>query len=76
MRHAFNGIRACGCALSLDAVLKLGKRSVVDLKCLAICAGVLLLSMFTPGSPAVLVVGAGVRGILLRQGMRRAGERV
>lgn len=76
VRHAFNGIRACVCALILDAVLKLGKKSVVDLKCLAICAAVLLLSMFTPVSPAVLVVGAGVLGILLRQGMRRAGERV
>lgn len=73
--HAFNGIRACVCALILDAVIKLGKKSVVDWRCLVICGIVLILSMFTPVSPAVLVVGAGVLGVLIQTGMRKAGNK-
>ena len=42
--HAFNGIRACVCALILDAVIKLGKKSVIDKWCAAICVVITLLN--------------------------------
>ena len=62
--HAFSAIRACVCALILDSVLKLGKKSVIDRTCLLIFLGVLLLSFFTPVSPVILVVASGVAGWL------------
>lgn len=73
VKYAFNGIRACVCALILDAVLKLGKKSIVDKTCAAIYAGILLLSLFTPLSPAILVVLAGIAGLAIRRG--RGGEK-
>lgn len=73
--HAFNGIRACVCALILDAVIKLGKKSIVDKWCLGICALVLIISLFTPASPAIIVVGAGIFGCLLKGVQRKGGKK-
>lgn len=66
VKHAFNGIRACVVALILMSVIKLGKKSIVDYKCTIIFLVILGLSLFTPVSPAILVVLAGVTGLLLR----------
>lgn len=62
--HAFSAIRACVCALILSSVLKLSKKSVIDKICFMIFLAVLMLSLFTSVSPAVLVVAAGVCGYL------------
>ena len=51
--HAFNGVRACVCALILSSVLKLRKSTVVD----GPTAGVFAV---------VLVVAAGVAGLCIR----------
>ena len=80
--HAFNGVRACVCALILSSVLKLRKSSVVDLPCAVIFTVVLVLAVVgnfvsfpQDGlgpvldficSPIVLVVAAGVTGLCLR----------
>lgn len=64
--HAFNGIRACVCALILDAVIKLGKKSIIDKWCAAICVLITLLSIFTSLSPVVFVVLAGIAGITIK----------
>lgn len=64
--YAFNGIRACVCALILSAVIKLGKKSIVDYRCGVIFLLVLGASMLTPVSPVVLIVCAGLAGILLK----------
>ncbi|EET62170.1 chromate transport protein [Marvinbryantia formatexigens DSM 14469] len=67
VKHAFNGIRACVCVLIFNAVTKLAKKSVVDNICLGICIAVLLLSLFTPLSPALIVVLAGAAGVLFKR---------
>ena len=65
VRHAFNGIRACVCVLIFDSVVKLGKKSIVDYRCLIIFLVILALSLFTPLSPVILVIIAGVAGFLV-----------
>lgn len=70
VKHAFNGIRACVVALILVSVLKLGKKSIVDFKCAIIFLIVLVLSLFSPVSPAILVILAGVAGIILRPDLK------
>ena len=67
VKHAFNGIRACVCVLIFNAVVKLAKKSVVDKICLGICIAVLLLSLFAPLSPALIVVLAGAAGVLFKR---------
>lgn len=80
--HAFNGVRACVCALILSSLLKLRKSSVVDRPTVAIFCVVLILAVagnfasFPDGaagavlgfvtSPIVLVVAAGVAGLCVR----------
>ena len=80
--HAFNGVRACVCALILSSVLKLRKSTVVDGPTAGVFAVVLVLAVlgsfvsFPAGwvgsvlsflcSPVVLVVAAGVAGLCIR----------
>ena len=63
--HAFAGIRACVCVLILDAVVKLGKKSIKDKRTLAIFIGILLIALFAPFSPVFSVVLAGIAGYYL-----------
>lgn len=63
--HAFTGIRACVCVLILDAVLKLGKKSVKDKRTLFIFLVILCLSLFAPVSPVLSVMAAGAGGFFL-----------
>lgn len=75
VKHAFNGIRACVCVLIFNAVSKLAKKSVVDKVCLGICIVVLLLSMFSPLSPALIVILAGFAGVLFKRTKIAGGEK-
>ena len=63
--HAFAGIRACVCVLILDAVVKLGKKSIKDKRTAAIFIGILLIALFAPFSPVFSVVLAGIAGYYL-----------
>ncbi len=63
--HAFAGIRACVCVLILDAVIKLGKKSVKDQRTLLIFLAILLISLFAPVSPVISVLAAGAAGFVL-----------
>lgn len=65
VKHAFAGIRICVCALILDAVLKLGKKSIVDKFSVIIFLAIVALSAFTGVSTIILVIGAGVVGYLI-----------
>ena len=65
VKHAFEGIRICVCVLILDAVIKLGKKSIVDYKALIIFLAVLGLAVFTNISTVMLVVAAGITGYIL-----------
>ena len=75
VKYAFNGIRACVCVLIFNAVSKLAKKSVVDKVCLGICIVVLLLSLFSPLSPALIVVLAGFAGVLFKHTGITGGEK-
>ncbi|MBS5138330.1 MAG: chromate transporter [Clostridium sp.] len=65
VNHAFAGIRICVCALILDAVLKLGKKSIVDKSSVIIFLVVVGLSAFTNISTILLVIAAGIAGYLI-----------
>ena len=63
--HAFAGIRCCVCALILDAVLKLGKKSIISKTAWAIFLVTTALAFFTDIPTVALVIGAGVVGYVL-----------
>ena len=75
VKHAFNGIRACVCVLILNAVTKLAQKSLVDKICLGICAVVLALSLFTSISPALIVVFAGIAGVVFKRTNIAGGDK-
>ena len=72
VQWAFDGIRPAVVALILNAVLQVGKKSLTDIFTVLIFLTVAVLSFFTSVSPAVFVFCAGVLGILLKGGKRRA----
>lgn len=74
--HAFAGIRACVTALVLDAIIKLGKKSIIDNRCLIIFLAVIAGSMFTNISPVFFVVLAGVAGLLFKPDSDKKAETV
>ncbi len=66
VQHAFGGVRICVCVLILNAVVKLLKKSVVDVPTAVIFIAVMLGSTFTPLSPVIFVIAAAALGIILR----------
>lgn len=66
VKNAFIGIRACVCALILDAVIKLGKKAIKDIPTVIIALVVFLLTSFFDLSPIALVLFAGITGLLLQ----------
>ena len=64
VQHALKGIMVCVFVLILDAVLKLGKKSVKDIYGLIVFLLVFALSMFTDISSPVLVIASGFLGII------------
>lgn len=65
IQWAFGGIRAAVVALIANSVIKLGKKSVVDITTFAIFLIVTLLSFFTDLSPVIFVVSAGICGLVI-----------
>ncbi|MGN1032854.1 MAG: chromate transporter [Intestinibacter sp.] len=63
--HAFNGIRVCVCILIINAIIKLGKKSIVDKLTLAIFIAVSILSIVTKLSPIIYVIVSGIIGALI-----------
>lgn len=73
--HAFNGVRACVCVLIVNAVLKLRKSSVIDLPTAVIFFTVFVLSAIWGISPAIMVLAAGIIGLVLKLvGEKRGGK--
>lgn len=71
VQNAFAGIRVCVCVLILEAVMRLWKKAIVDKPAFVIYAVIFLLMAFGGFLPvkvpaAVLVVAAGIAGILIR----------
>lgn len=67
VQSAFAGIRVCVCVLILNAVVKLWKKSVVDVKTLVIFIVVFGCSVFLNISPIIYVLAAAAAGIVIRQ---------
>ena len=74
VQWAFEGIRAAVVALIASAILKLGKKSLVDLGAIVIFLVVAVLAIVTDLSPAIFVVAAGAAGLLLKGGKRDAAS--
>ena len=71
VQWAFEGIRAAVVALIASAVIKLGKKTLVDFGAVAIFLIVAALAVLTDLSPAIFVVAAGAAGLLLKGGVKR-----
>lgn len=63
--HAAAGIKIIVCALMLNTVITMGKKTIVNKISAVICTAGFLAAMFTPVPSALLVVAAGVTGIIL-----------
>ena len=66
VKNAFAGIRVCVCVLILNAVVKLWKKSVVDIWSFLLFLGVLLCSVFLDVSPVIFVLLSAVLGIIIK----------
>ena len=79
VQHAFAGIRVCVCVLILQAVMRLWKKSVVDAFTLILYLVIFSLNAFSSVLPvkvpaAVLVICAGVIGVLMSMRNRKAAS--
>ena len=73
VQHAFAGVRVCVCVLIVQAVMRLWKKSVIDIKALLVYLVIFALTVFSKMLPislpaAVLVVAAGVFGVFFGKG--------
>lgn len=66
VQWAFSGIRAAVVALILSAVIKIGKKSIVDIFTALIFVIVAVLSFVTDLSPVIFVVTAAVCGLIIK----------
>ena len=64
-QHAMMGIKGVVCALMLNTVINLAKKSLVSPICIVICIAAFLLAFFTPVPTIAIVVLAGVCGVIL-----------
>lgn len=71
VQWAFGGIRAAVVALILSSIIKLIKKSVIDIPTAIIFIAVAVLSTVTSVSPVIFVVIAAVCGILLKGGKKQ-----
>lgn len=71
VQHAFSGVRIAVCALVLQSVWKMVKKSVIDLPAALILLVTFAAVAFFGVSPVVMVVCAGAAGILLGLVRRR-----
>ncbi|HIY06693.1 MAG TPA: chromate transporter [Candidatus Evtepia faecigallinarum] len=76
VQHALAGVRACVCALIISSTIRLYRKAILDVPTFLVFLAVLLLAAFVGLSPAILVIGAGVFGLVWQRirGMRK-GER-
>ena len=65
IQHALMGIRGAVCALMLNTVITMAKKTVKNITGAIICVVAFLLAMFTPIATVLIVVIAGIVGIIL-----------
>ena len=66
VKNAFAGIRVGVAVLMINSVIKLARAAIVDWKAVLIFLAVFGGAVFTPVSPMIYIVAAGVAGILLK----------
>ncbi|MBQ6392378.1 MAG: chromate transporter [Eubacterium sp.] len=66
VQHALAGVRVCVVVLVFDAVFKLAKKSLVDAAAFLIFFLVMALSFFTDVPTYMLVIAAGLAGIIIK----------
>ena len=71
--HALGGIRVAVTVLVGSAIVRLAKKSLVSTPAFVICGVVLVLNLFTELSPIILVVGAALCGIAVKEVTGRKG---
>lgn len=64
--HAFAGIRVCVCVLIVNAAIRLGRKSIIDIPTVIIFSLVFLGSVFFDISPVLYVVLAAAAGIVMQ----------
>lgn len=65
LQHALMGIRGAVCALMLNTVLTLAKKSLLNPACVAICVVVFIAAFLTEIPTVLLIVLAGIVGVIL-----------
>ncbi len=75
VKNAFAGIRVCVCVLILNAVIKLFKKSVIDVPTGILFCVILVLSLVTDLSPIVFVVISGLTGIVVQTFKEKGKEK-
>lgn len=63
--HALNGIKAGVCALILDAVIKLIKKSIIDTYTFVLFVAVFFIALLTDITTVILIVASGFLGIVI-----------
>lgn len=63
--HALNGIKAGVCALILDAVIKLTKKSIIDKYTLTLFVAVFFIALLTDISTVILIISSGILGVVI-----------
>ena len=72
LQHALMGIRGIVCALMLNTVLILARKSLVSLSCYIICIAAFIPAMFTKFPTVCIILLAAVSGILIQKAGGRA----
>ena len=67
VKHAFAGVRVCVCVLIFNAVLKIFNSAIIDKITLCIYVLILAGTIFFKVSPILLVVLAGLAGLLIKE---------
>jgi chromate transporter len=63
-QHAIMGIKGVVCALMLNTVITLAKKSLINPLCIGVCIVTFLLAWFTPVPTIALVIIAGIFGVI------------
>lgn len=65
IQHALMGIRGAVCALMLNTVVSLAKKSLISPVAIIICAVALGLSLFTAVPTIAIIIIAGIAGVIV-----------
>ena len=74
LQHALMGVRGIICALMLNTVLTLAKKSLIHPICVGICVVVFALALITGIPTVLLVIASAVAGVCLSQYGKKEGK--